>query len=103
MHLTLQVHYPGINIILSYIESYVVQVAFGGLLNAIEIMQYLNLLVMLVFFPWVPFQDSTSGSNNGWVELVIIEGKDLIAADLRGTSDPYVRVQYGNLKKKTKV
>ncbi|KAI5330430.1 hypothetical protein L3X38_029828 [Prunus dulcis] len=44
-----------------------------------------------------------AGSNNGWVELVLIEAKDLIAADLRGTSDPYVRVQYGNLKKRTKV
>ncbi|XP_050238833.1 synaptotagmin-5 [Mercurialis annua] len=46
---------------------------------------------------------STIGSNNGWIELVLIEAKDLIAADLRGTSDPYVRVQYGNLKKRTKV
>ncbi|KAJ4713403.1 Synaptotagmin like [Melia azedarach] len=46
---------------------------------------------------------SNSGSGNGWLELVIIEAKDLIAADLRGTSDPYVRVQYGNLKKRTKV
>ncbi|KAJ0106114.1 hypothetical protein Patl1_19137 [Pistacia atlantica] len=47
------------------------------------------------------------GSNaspvNGWIELVIVEGRDLIAADLRGTSDPYVRVQYGDLKKRTKV
>lgn len=39
----------------------------------------------------------------GWVELVLIEARDLIAADLRGTSDPYVRVHYGNLKKRTKV
>lgn len=46
---------------------------------------------------------STMASANGWIELVLIEGKDLIAADLRGTSDPYVRVQYGNLKKRTKV
>ncbi|XP_042491289.1 synaptotagmin-5-like [Macadamia integrifolia] len=44
-----------------------------------------------------------SGSTNGWIELVVIEGRDLIAADLRGTSDPYVRVQYGNVKKRTKV
>jgi Ca2+-dependent lipid-binding protein len=44
-----------------------------------------------------------SNSGNGWIELVLIEAKDLIAADLRGTSDPYVRVQYGNLKKRTKV
>ncbi|XP_065860725.1 uncharacterized protein [Euphorbia lathyris] len=46
---------------------------------------------------------TAGGSNNGWIELVIIEGKDLIAADIRGTSDPYVRVQYGNLKKRTKI
>lgn len=39
----------------------------------------------------------------GWVELVLIEARDLVAADLRGTSDPYVRVQYGNTKKRTKV
>ncbi|XP_019443304.1 PREDICTED: synaptotagmin-5-like isoform X4 [Lupinus angustifolius] len=46
---------------------------------------------------------SALGSSNGWIELVLIEGRDLIAADRRGTSDPYVRVQYGNLKKRTKV
>lgn len=46
---------------------------------------------------------STTGSNYGWLELVLIEAKDLVAADIRGTSDPYVRVQYGNLKKRTKV
>ena len=33
----------------------------------------------------------------------MIEARDLIAADLRGTSDPYVRVNYGNLKWRTKV
>lgn len=44
-----------------------------------------------------------SGSGNGWIELVLIEGRDLVAADLRGTSDPYVRVHYGNYKKRTKV
>ncbi|GLT64210.1 hypothetical protein SLA2020_367170 [Shorea laevis] len=46
---------------------------------------------------------STIGSGSGLIELVLIEAKELIAADLRGTSDPYVRVQYGNLKKRTKV
>ncbi|XP_057952419.1 synaptotagmin-5 [Malania oleifera] len=46
---------------------------------------------------------SAAGSGNGWIELVLIEARDLIAADLRGTSDPYVRVQYGNLKRRTKV
>ncbi|CAK7349717.1 unnamed protein product [Dovyalis caffra] len=48
-------------------------------------------------------RDSTSASFNGWIELVLVEAKDLIAADLRGTSDPYVRVQYGSLKRRTKV
>ncbi|KAL5544784.1 hypothetical protein UlMin_008568 [Ulmus minor] len=46
---------------------------------------------------------SMLGSGTGWIEITLIEAKDLIAADLRGTSDPYVRVQYGNLKKRTKV
>lgn len=49
------------------------------------------------------FFQSNGGSGNGWLELSLIEGRDLIAADIRGTSDPYVRVQYGNLKRKTKV
>ncbi|KAJ1282797.1 hypothetical protein BS78_03G079300 [Paspalum vaginatum] len=48
-------------------------------------------------------QSSSSKAGSGWIELVIIEGRDLVAADLRGTSDPYVRVQYGNKKKRTKV
>ncbi|KAE8663972.1 hypothetical protein F3Y22_tig00112857pilonHSYRG00079 [Hibiscus syriacus] len=50
--------------------------------------------------------DGSRGSanhGNGWVELVLIEARDLVAADLRGTSDPYVRVQYGNLKRRTKI
>ncbi|KAF7836908.1 synaptotagmin-5 isoform X1 [Senna tora] len=46
---------------------------------------------------------SALGSGNGLIELDLVEARDLIAADLRGTSDPYVRVNYGNLKKKTKV
>ncbi|KAH7658486.1 C2 domain-containing protein [Dioscorea alata] len=46
---------------------------------------------------------TVSQSGSGWIELVLIEARDLIAADLRGTSDPYVRVQYGNTKKRTKV
>ncbi|KAK4800095.1 hypothetical protein SAY86_025460 [Trapa natans] len=48
-------------------------------------------------------QGLANGFGNGWIELVLIEARELIAADLRGTSDPYVRVHYGNLKKKTKV
>ncbi|KAF9591375.1 hypothetical protein IFM89_004060 [Coptis chinensis] len=43
------------------------------------------------------------GSGSGWIELSLIEAKDLIAADFRGTSDPYVRVHYGNIKRRTKV
>lgn len=46
---------------------------------------------------------TNGGSGNGWIELVLIEGRDLVAADIRGTSDPYVRIQYGNLKRRTKV
>lgn len=46
---------------------------------------------------------SATGSGNGLIELVLVEARDLIAADLRGTSDPYVRVHYGNLKRRTKV
>ncbi|KAG9448930.1 hypothetical protein H6P81_008895 [Aristolochia fimbriata] len=46
---------------------------------------------------------SMKTQGTGWIELVLIEAKDLVAADLRGTSDPYVRVQYGNIKKRTKV
>ncbi|XP_020220786.1 synaptotagmin-5 isoform X2 [Cajanus cajan] len=48
-------------------------------------------------------QEGSRGSVSGWIELVVIEARDLIAADLRGTSDPYVRVNYGNQKKRTKV
>ncbi|KAL0324393.1 UNVERIFIED_CONTAM: Multiple C2 and transmembrane domain-containing protein 1 [Sesamum calycinum] len=51
--------------------------------------------------------ESLKGSHgtlaNAWIELVLIEARDLVAADLRGTSDPYVRVHYGNMKKSTKV
>lgn len=43
------------------------------------------------------------GSEKGWIELDLVEGRDLIGADFRGISDPYVRVKYGQLKKKSKV
>ncbi|XP_022881162.1 extended synaptotagmin-1 [Olea europaea var. sylvestris] len=46
---------------------------------------------------------SHASSGNGWIELVLIEARDLVAADIRGTSDPYVRVHYGNLKRSTKI
>ncbi|XP_058179186.1 uncharacterized protein LOC131297966 isoform X6 [Rhododendron vialii] len=42
-------------------------------------------------------------SSNGWIELTLIEARDLVAADIRGTSDPYVKLQYGNTKRRTKV
>ncbi|KAG0567966.1 hypothetical protein KC19_7G175800 [Ceratodon purpureus] len=56
-------------------------------------------------------QLSKNGSENGshpvgegcMVELVLVEARDLIAADWGGTSDPYVSVRYGNTKKRTKV
>ncbi|KAJ3694418.1 hypothetical protein LUZ60_009898 [Juncus effusus] len=53
-------------------------------------------------------EDGDKGSSSvrygdRWIELVIIEGRDLVGADLSGTSDPFVRVQYGNTKKRTKV
>ncbi|XP_048500476.1 uncharacterized protein LOC104893574 isoform X2 [Beta vulgaris subsp. vulgaris] len=46
---------------------------------------------------------SNGGPGNGWIELVLIEAKDLVGADFRGTSDPYVKVQYGNETRRTKV
>uniref|UniRef100_A0A1J3H4M1 C2 domain-containing protein n=1 Tax=Noccaea caerulescens TaxID=107243 RepID=A0A1J3H4M1_NOCCA len=69
---------------------------------------------------WVPLEDVSSGeiellieavspeyneadSSKGLIELVLVEARDLVAADLRGTSDPYVRVQYGEKKQRTKV
>ncbi|CAH8260944.1 unnamed protein product [Arabidopsis lyrata] len=69
---------------------------------------------------WVPLEEVNSGeiellieamdpeyskadSSKGMIELVLVEARDLVAADLRGTSDPYVRVQYGEKKQRTKV
>lgn len=57
----------------------------------------------ILFSNFSSFQGLHGGSTNGWIELVLIEAKDLVAADLRGTSDPYVRIDYGNLKRRTKV
>lgn len=48
-------------------------------------------------------QNSGMRQGFGMIELVLIEAKDLVAADIRGTSDPYVRVHYGNTKRRTKV
>ncbi|XP_057472907.1 uncharacterized protein LOC130761430 isoform X1 [Actinidia eriantha] len=47
--------------------------------------------------------EGSMGSSNGLIELVLIEARDLVAADIRGTSDPYVRVHYGSMKRRTKV
>ncbi|KAK1268168.1 hypothetical protein QJS04_geneDACA017663 [Acorus gramineus] len=63
---------------------------------------------------WIPLEKVSTGELRIQIEavpnddyegskVVLIEAKDLIAADLRGTSDPYVRVHYGNIKKTTKV
>lgn len=59
--------------------------------------------IFIFFLSLEYFQGQNIGSGNGWIELVIVEARDLVAADLRGTSDPYVKVQYGDLKKRTKV
>ncbi|KAK9714101.1 hypothetical protein RND81_06G071700 [Saponaria officinalis] len=48
-------------------------------------------------------EGSNGESGNGWIELLLLEAKDLVGADLRGTSDPYVKVQYGNEMRRTKV
>lgn len=58
--------------------------------------------------PWCSIQN---GSENGShptgdgcvVEIVLVEARDLVAADWGGTSDPYVSVRYGQIKKRTKV
>lgn len=53
--------------------------------------------------PFSKFIQNDGREGSGLIELSLIEAKDLVAADLRGTSDPYVRVQYGNIKRRTKV
>ncbi|XP_048499146.1 uncharacterized protein LOC104894581 isoform X4 [Beta vulgaris subsp. vulgaris] len=41
----------------------------------------------------IPFEEldsgevSNGGPGNGWIELVLVEAKDLVGADFRGTSD----------------
>ncbi|CAK9192592.1 unnamed protein product [Sphagnum troendelagicum] len=51
--------------------------------------------------------DSSQGAvvtgEGAIVEIVLVEARDLVAADWGGTSDPYVSVRYGNIKKRTKV
>jgi len=46
---------------------------------------------------------SHSAGDGCVVEVVLVEARDLVAADWGGTSDPYVSVRYGNTKKRTKV
>lgn len=41
--------------------------------------------------------------QQGFLEVVVLEARDLVAADLRGTSDPFVVLQYGDIKQITKV
>ncbi|XP_049934628.1 synaptotagmin-5 isoform X2 [Nymphaea colorata] len=48
-------------------------------------------------------QSKNEGRVAGVIELVLIEAKSLIAADLSGTSDPYVKILYGNTHRKSKV
>ncbi|KAJ7538397.1 hypothetical protein O6H91_11G046200 [Diphasiastrum complanatum] len=48
-------------------------------------------------------QHFSDDGGNGAIELVVLEARNLVAADWGGTSDPYVTVRYGNLKKRTKV
>ena len=87
------------------------------LIEAVKLDDYEGSRVWFIMFFWLHvenmnwvcitivfcFQGSNTISSNGWIELGIIEAKDLVAADIGGTSDPYVRVQYGILKKRTKV
>ena len=44
-----------------------------------------------------------ANTRHGMLELVLVEARDLIAADLCGTSDPFIIVQYGKQRKRTKV
>ncbi|CAK9876092.1 unnamed protein product [Sphagnum jensenii] len=46
---------------------------------------------------------TVAGGEGATVEVVLVEARDLVAADWGGTSDPYVSVRYGNIKKRTKV
>lgn len=48
-------------------------------------------------------ESSKNATSNGILELVLLEARDLVAADLRGTSDPFVSVHYGSIRKRTKV
>lgn len=67
----------------------------------IDVHRYLVSHVLLAHLNHLQNLGMKQGS--GWIELVLVEAKDLVAADIRGTSDPYVRVHYGNIKKRTKV
>lgn len=41
--------------------------------------------------------------QQGLLEVALLEARDLVAADLRGTSDPFVSLHCGNEKRTTKV
>ena len=47
--------------------------------------------------------ENGSIGEGGMVEVMLVEARHLLAADWGGTSDPYVSVSYGNIKKHTKV
>ncbi|KAF6154683.1 hypothetical protein GIB67_000567, partial [Kingdonia uniflora] len=43
------------------------------------------------------FESMNGNSGSGWIELILVEARDLTAADLRETSDPYVKLLCGGL------
>eukprot|EP00960_Hanusia_phi_P024556 723695-Hanusia_phi.AAC.2 len=46
--------------------------------------------------------DDGAGSSRAKLVVKVLEGKELLAADRSGTSDPYAVVEYGRSKKKTR-
>lgn len=36
-------------------------------------------------------------AGSGLIEFVLVEARDLVAADLSGTSDPFVVVKFGDI------
>lgn len=48
-------------------------------------------------------EEHALNSRTGILEVVLVEARDLVAADLRGTSDPFVSIHCGNEKRTTKI